>query len=70
MKKVKSLAKYGVTSFGLGIAALALTFASGWGPCGPGTTFGGFLISLGFVTTIGGGAMMIAAILRATFGRR
>jgi hypothetical protein len=67
---VKSLAKYGAMSFGVGIVAFALTFASGFGPCGPGTSFGGFLISLGFVTTIGGSLMMIGAILRAAFGRR
>jgi hypothetical protein len=49
---VKSLAKYGAMSFGVGIFAFALTFASGFGPCGPSTPFDGFLISLGFVTTI------------------
>jgi hypothetical protein len=67
---LKSLAKYGATSFGIGIAALALTFASGFGPCGPGTAFGGFLISLGFAATIIGLLMMAGAILRAAFGRK
>ena len=61
---------YGAMSFAVGIAAFALTFASGFGPCGPSTAFGGFLISLGFVTTIGGSLMMVGAILRAAFGRR
>ena len=42
------MAKYGAMSFGVGIVAFALTFASGFGPCGPSTSFGGFLISLGF----------------------
>jgi uncharacterized membrane protein YidH (DUF202 family) len=67
---VKDLAKYGVISFGVGIAALALTFATGFGPCGPSTPFGGFLISVGFITIVGGSLMMIGAILRAAFGRK
>ena len=61
---------YGVMSFGVGIAAFVLSFASGFGPCGPITAFGGLLISVGFVTMIGGALMMIGAILRAAFGRR
>jgi hypothetical protein len=69
-KKMKGLTKCGVASFGIGIAALALTFASGFGPCGPGTPFGGFLISLGIVATIIGSFVMVGAILRAAFGRR
>ena len=67
---MKNLAKYGVLSFGIGIAAFALTFAGGFGPCGPSTAFGGFLISLGFVTTIGGSLVMIGTILREAFGRK
>jgi hypothetical protein len=67
---LKGLAKYGAASFGIGVVAFALTFASGFGPCGPSTAFGGFLISLGFVATIIGSLMMVGAILRAAFGRR
>jgi hypothetical protein len=67
---LKNLAKYGAASFGVGMAAFALTFASGFGPCGPSTPFGGFLISLGFVATILGSLMMVGAILRAAFGRK
>jgi len=62
------LAKYGAASFGMGVAALALTFASGFGPCGPSTALGGFLISFGFVAVILGSLMMVGAILRAAFG--
>ena len=62
------MATYGVISFGVGVAALALTFATGFGPCGPSTAFGGFLISVGFMATAGGSLMMIGAILRAAFG--
>ena len=64
------MAKYGAMSFGVGLVAFALTFASGFGPCDPRTSFGGFQTSLGFVTTIGGSLLMIGAILRAAFGRR
>jgi hypothetical protein len=67
--KVKSLAMHGAICVGIGIAAFALTFASGFGPCGPGTTFGEFLLWLGFITTFGGACMMIGAILEAAFGR-
>jgi len=70
MLPVKRLAAFGVLSFGLGMAAFALTFASGFGPCGPSTAFGGFLISFGFVATIIGLLMMAGAILRAAFRSR
>jgi len=39
------------------------------GPCGPGTTFGTFLIWLGFASILGGACMRIGAILEAAFGR-
>jgi len=67
---VKKLGTYGVTSFGVGLAALLLTFATGFGPCGPTTALGHFLISLGVLGTAGGVLMMIGAILRAAFGRK
>jgi hypothetical protein len=67
---VKQLGTFGALSFGLGMAAFALTFASGFGPCGPTTAFGGFLISFGFVATIVGLFMMVGAILRAAFRSR
>jgi hypothetical protein len=70
MLPVKRLAAFGALSFGLGMAAFALTFASGFGPCGPSTAFGGFLISIGFMATIIGLLMMAGAILRAAFGSR
>jgi hypothetical protein len=60
----------GAVSFVIGIVALALTFASGFGPCGPSTPLGGFLISLGFTAVIVGLLMMVGAIFRAAFGRR
>jgi hypothetical protein len=67
---VKNLGTYGATSFGVGIAALLFTFASGFGPCGPTTAFGGFLVSLGFLASIGGLLTMVGAVLRAAFGRK
>jgi len=59
-----------VTFFGVGVAALLLTFATGFGPCGPTTALGHFLISVGILDALGGAMMMIAAILRAAFGRK
>ena len=66
--RAKNLAKYGVLCFAVGMAALALTFLSGFGPCGPATPLGGFLISLGFIATFAGLLMMVGAVLRAAVG--
>jgi hypothetical protein len=67
---MKRLASFGGLSLGLGLVAFALTFASGFGPCGPSTGLGAFLISFGFVATMVGLLMMAGAILRAAFGSR
>ena len=67
---MKNLATYGVISFGVGVAALALTFVTGFGPCGRSTQFAGFLIIVGFITTVVGSLMMIGAMFRAGFGRK
>jgi len=67
---VKKLGTYGVTSFGLGIAALLLTFASGFEPCGPTTALGRFLVSVGSIAIIGGVLMMVGAMFRAAFERK
>ncbi len=70
MPAVKNLGTYGVTFFVIGVAALLLTFASGFGPCGPTTRLGSGLVSLGFLGSIGGLLMMVGAVLRAAFGRK
>jgi len=70
MLAVKNLGNYGAASLAVGIAALLLTFASGFGPCGPTTHLGRGLVSAGLLGCIGGLQLMVAAILRAAFGRK
>jgi hypothetical protein len=66
----RKLATFGSISFVIGIALFGLTFISGFGPCGPSTRLGGFLISIGFLTVAAGALMMVAAFLRAALGRK
>jgi hypothetical protein len=66
---VNRLSMYGILSLVVGIGAFALTFASGFGPCGPSSNFGFSLIVLGFLAIPCGLIMLIRAAWHAAFGR-
>lgn len=68
-ERVNKLARNGVICFGVGAAALIVSFFSGFGPCGPNTPLGEALISLGSLLAIAGALLMVGAILKAAFGR-
>ena len=66
---VKRLSVYGVLSLLMGIGAFALTFASGFGPCGPAGPFGLPLMVLGFLALPAGLLMLVRAGWHALFAR-
>ena len=68
--RVKRLSMYGILSLIIGIGAFGLTFASGFGPCGPSSPFGLSLIFLGILAIPCGLLMLVRAGWLAAFGRK
>jgi hypothetical protein len=66
----KNQSIYGGLSVVVGIVAFYLTFASGFGPCGPDTGFGLALMLIAFLGIVGGALTLVASLFRAVFGRK